>query len=233
MIIKGLQKMTLLDFPGRVAATVFTPGCDFRCPFCHNASLVMDEGDDIIEPREVLELLKKRRGMITGLSVTGGEPLLQPDLADFLAEVKALGAAVKLDHNGSFPGKLEELIKAGLVDYVAMDIKNCRERYAETCGLPESASEGVLANIDRSIGILRNSGVEHEFRTTVVRELHSAEDIAAMGEWMKGDDAFFLQGFVDSGDIIRPGLSAYSRDEMQALLDILRRYLPKAELRGV
>ncbi len=233
MKIEGMQKLTLLDFPGRVAATVFTPGCDFRCPFCHNASLVMDEGDDIIEPREVLELLKKRRGMITGLAVTGGEPLLQPDLADFLAEVKALGAAVKLDHNGSFPGKLEELIKAGLVDYVAMDIKNCRERYAETCGLPESASEGVLANIDRSIGILRNSGVEHEFRTTVVRELHSAEDIAAMGEWMKGDDAFFLQGFVDSGDIIRPGLSAYSRDEMQALLDILRRYLPKAELRGV
>ncbi|MBQ4506926.1 MAG: anaerobic ribonucleoside-triphosphate reductase activating protein [Firmicutes bacterium] len=233
MLIKGLQKMTLLDYPGRVAATIFTPGCDFRCPFCHNASLVMNEGDESVAEEEVLALLKKRKGVLTGLAVTGGEPLLQEGLEDFLRKVKDLGMDVKLDHNGSFPGRLERIIKQGLVDYVAMDIKNCREKYAATCGLPEEAGPGLLENIDRSIAVLRSSGIEYEFRTTVVRELHSKEDIEAMGEWMKGDERFFLQAFVDSGDIIKPGLSGYSGKELAEMLEIFRKYLPKAQLRGV
>jgi len=233
MIIKGLQKLTLLDYPGRVAATVFTPGCDFRCPFCHNASLVLDEEDQLISEEEVLDLLRKRRGVITGLAITGGEPLLQTDIADFMARVKELGVKIKLDHNGSFPGRLKKLMDAGLLDYVAVDIKNCREKYAMTCGLPESAAEGLLENIQETIDLLKSGSVDFEFRTTVVKELHTAEDIESMGRWMAGDHRFFLQGFVDSGDILRPGLSACSAEEMTAFLDILRRFVPNAQLRGV
>ncbi len=233
MIIKGLQKLTLLDYPGKAAATVFTPGCDMRCPFCHNASLVLNEGDQLVDPEEVLAFLKKRKGILAGLAITGGEPLMQPDIMEFMKQVKDLGMEVKLDTNGSFPSRLEDILKAGLADYVAMDIKNCRGKYAVTSGLPESANEGLLSNIDRSIELLRTLAPEHEFRTTVVKELHAPEDFEAIGQWLAGEDQYFLQGFVDSGDILQPGLSAYSREEMFRLCDIVRKYLPKAEVRGL
>ncbi|MBR0139040.1 MAG: anaerobic ribonucleoside-triphosphate reductase activating protein [Firmicutes bacterium] len=232
MIIKGFQKLTLLDFPGRVAATVFTPGCDFRCPFCHNASLVLDL-DEALDQDEILAFLKGRLGRLTGVAITGGEPLMQPDIADFMKSLKDMGYAVKLDTNGSFPQKLRAVLDEDLADYVAMDIKNCRGRYAETCGLPESASEGLLSNIDESIAILRSSGIDYEFRTTVVKELHRIEDIEAMGRWMAGNDAFYLQCFKDSGDILKPGLSAHSEEEMRALCDVFKAFVPKASLRGL
>ncbi len=233
MIIKGFQTLTLLDYPGHIAATVFTPGCDFRCPFCHNASLVLDKYDTLYTEQLVYDLLEKRKGKLDGIAITGGEPLMQPDIADFMAQIHARGARVKLDTNGSFPGKLKQLLDAGLVDYIAMDIKNSREKYAQTCGLPESAAQGLLTNIQSSIDLIRASGVEHEFRTTVVRELHSADDIEAMARWMQGDDSFFFQCFTDSGDILQPGLSALSREEMQAMADIARPWLPGIQLRGL
>ena len=233
MIIKGFQKLTLLDFPGRVAATVFTPGCDFRCPFCHNASLVLDRNDVPEDPEKVLEFLKGRFGRLTGVAITGGEPLMQPDIADFMQALKDIGYAVKLDTNGSFPAKLRSLIDQGLVDYVAMDIKNCREKYAATCGLPEGASGGLLANIDESISILREKKIDYEFRTTVVKELHSPQDLVSMARWMAGDDKFFLQCFKDSGDILRPGLSAWSDAEMARFCDDLKAFLPLVQLRGI
>ena len=233
MIIKGFQKLTLLDFPGRVAATVFTPGCDFRCPFCHNASLVLDRDDVPEDPEKILEFLKGRFGRLTGVAITGGEPLMQPDIADFMKALKDIGFAVKLDTNGSFPAKLRSLIDQGLVDYVAMDIKNCREKYAATCGLPEGASDGLLANIDESISILRVKKIDYEFRTTVVKELHSPQDLVSMARWMAGDDKFFLQCFKDSGDIIGEGYSPCGREEMERFLAIVRRTIPGAEIRGM
>ncbi|MCR4606942.1 MAG: anaerobic ribonucleoside-triphosphate reductase activating protein [Oscillospiraceae bacterium] len=247
MIIKGFQKLTLLDFPGRAAATIFTPGCDMRCPFCHNASLVLNEGDMTVDQEEVLAFLKKRKGVLSGLAITGGEPLMQKDIMDFMKQVKDLGMLVKLDTNGSYPSRLEEILKAGLADYVAMDIKNCRAKYAVTSGLPESVNEGLLSNIDRSISLIRELAPEHEFRTTVVKELHTPEDFEAIGQWLAGaeaplkgsdpartaDDPFFLQGFVDSGDILQPGLTAYSKDEMEELCNIVKKYLPKVEVRGL
>lgn len=233
MIIKGFQKLTLLDYPGRVAATVFTPGCDFRCPFCHNASLVLDRNDEVHDPAEVLEFLKGRFGRLTGVAVTGGEPLMQQGLEDFMKALKDMGYAVKLDTNGSFPGRLRSILDAGLADYVAMDIKNCKAGYARTCGLPESSSQGLLANIEESISILRQSGVDYEFRTTVVRELHSPQDIEEMGRWMAGGEKFFLQCFKDSGDLIVPGLTGWSKEEMGRLLSIFKAFVPNAELRGL
>ena len=232
MKIEGLQKLTLLDFPGRVAATVFTPGCDMRCPFCHNAGLVL-EGDNAIGPENVLEFLKSRSGKLTGLAVTGGEPLMQADIADFLKQVKDLGFAVKLDTNGSFPSRLAELVEAKLVDYVAMDIKNCREKYALTAGLPESANDTILPMVYESAAYLMENHVPFEFRTTVVKQLHEADDFRRIGEWLRGDENFYLQQFIDSGDIMQAGYSAHEKPDMAVFADIMREYIPNTSLRGI
>lgn len=199
MRIDGLQKMTLLDFPGRVACTVFAAGCNFRCPFCHNAPLVTHiEETPAFSPEEVLSFLEKRRGLLDGVCLTGGEPLLQPDVADWLREVKALGFAVKLDTNGSFPEKLKELVRGGLVDYVAMDIKNRKEKYPLTAGI----SPALLPAIGESVAFLLSADVESEFRTTVTAEHHTVEDVAAIGEWIRGAKRYFIQPFKDSGDLV-------------------------------
>lgn len=232
MKIEGLQKLTLLDFPGRVAATVFTPGCDMRCPFCHNARLVL-EGDNAIGPENVLEFLRSRSGKLTGLAVTGGEPLMQADIADFLKQVKDLGFAVKLDTNGSFPSRLAELVEAKLVDYVAMDIKNCREKYALTAGLPESANDTILPMVYESAAYLMENHVSFEFRTTVVKQLHEADDFRRIGEWLKGDENFYLQQFIDSGDIMQAGYSAHEKPDMAVFADVMREYIPNTSLRGI
>lgn len=232
MLISGLQKMTLLDYPGLVACTVFTGGCNFRCPFCHNASLVLPEAlqasDGGVET--VLSFLKKRQGLLDGVAVTGGEPLLHADMADFLREVKALGFRVKLDTNGTFPDRLISLVDQGLVDRVAMDIKNDPALYAKTVGLETMD----MASVTKSKDFLLSGAVEYEFRTTVVRGLHTRESLIAAAHWIEGAQAYFLQQFKDSGELIAPdGLGAFSDEEMHALCDAVKPIIPTVQLRGV
>ncbi len=231
MRIAGLQKLTLLDYPGRVACTVFTGGCNFRCPFCHNASLVLP-GEPVrdISEGEVLAFLKKRVGVLDGVAVTGGEPLLHPDIAVFLREVKAMGYRVKLDTNGSFPDRLMELAEAGLVDRVAMDIKNAPALYAETVGL----ARFELGEVERAKDFLLSGTLEYEFRTTVVRGLHTAESLKAAAEWIRGAKEYYLQQYRDSGAILDArGLGAFDAGEMRALADAVRPIIPAVQLRGV
>ena len=232
MKIYGLQKLTLLDFPGKVACTVFTGGCNLRCPFCHNASLVSggQAEPEEIPPEELLAFLKKRRGLLDGVCVTGGEPLLHPELPDFLRLLRSLGYAVKLDTNGCFPDRLREVVSQGLADYVAMDVKNSPERYAETVGVPGFD----FAPVRRSMDFLLGGPADYEFRTTVVKGLHTAESIRGAAQAIRGAKRYYLQKFVDSGDLISgKGLSAFSDAEMKDLLEEARKYVEIAALRGV
>jgi len=231
MLISGLQKLTLLDYPGKVACTVFTGGCNFRCPFCHNSSLVLPEQlSQDASADEVLRFLKKRVGVLDGVAVTGGEPLLHPDMADFLKEVKALGFLVKLDTNGSFPDRLMALVEAGLVDRVAMDIKNAPALYAKTAGLERFDLGGVT----RSKDFLLSGAVDYEFRTTVVRGLHTKESLLAAAEWIRGAKEYYLQQYKDSGAILdADGLGSFDADEMHALADAVREIVPAVQVRGV
>lgn len=230
MVIQGLQKLTLLDYPGKVACTIFTAGCNFRCPFCHNASLVIDTyKNQEIPEEELFSFLKKRTGVLDGVCVTGGEPLIQQGIEDLLLKIKELGYAVKLDTNGSFPDKLRRLVEQGLVDYVAMDIKNSQESYGKTIGIEEYDIE----NVNRSVQYLLRGNVPYEFRTTVVQELHRRSDFESIGRWIEGAQHYYLQQFVDSGDIIQPGLHGYNKDIMNQALEIVRKRVPTAELRGL
>ena len=229
MIIKGLQKTTLLDFPEKLACTVFTGGCNFRCPFCHNASLVVRAGEvESISEEEFFSYISKRSKMLDGVCITGGEPLLNQDISDFIKKIRSLGLLVKLDTNGSFPDKLEALLDEGLLDYVAMDIKNSKDKYASTSGI-----ERFPAEIEKSIDVIINKAPDYEFRTTVVRELHTAQDILAIAERIKGAKKYFLQSYIDSGDIISNGFSAYSASEMLEILNLAKQILPITVLRGV
>ena len=228
MKLGGIQKLTLLDYPGKLACTLFTPGCNLRCPFCHNASLVL-QPEAALEPEEALEFLKKRRGVLQGICLTGGEPLLQPGVETFLGAVRDLGFAVKLDTNGTFPRRLAALVESGLVDYVAMDVKNCREAYGETVGIPDYDT----APVEESIRFLLQGTVDYEFRTTVVRQYHNARRLQSLAAWIQGARRYFLQAFVDSGDLIRPGLSGYDKAEMETLHAAVAQVLPAAQLRGV
>ena len=230
MKLGGLQKMTLLDFPGRVACTVFTVGCNFRCPFCHNSSLVVSPAVPELSQDDFFAFLRKRQGLLDGVAITGGEPLLHADMPEFIEKIRALGYAVKLDTNGAFPDRLAEILRAGLVDYVAMDVKNSREKYELTAGVT-----GVLPAVERSVELLRAGETPFEFRTTLVDELHEPEDFAAIGEWIKGTERYFIQGFVDSGDILAGGdaFHAATPEKAKACLEAVRHYIPNAELRGV
>ena len=230
MKINGFQKMTLLDFPGKVACTIFTAGCNFRCPFCHNAGLVTHISDAAaFSEEEILEFLSKRQGLLEGVCITGGEPLLNADIGSFVAKIKALGFAVKVDTNGSFPERLKELVDSGNVDYVAMDIKNSKEKYAFTAGI-ENLS---LADVEKSVEILKNSKIDYEFRTTVVDGFHTVEDIALIGEWIKGAKGYYLQNFVDSGDLIENGLKAVNSTELYKMQQIAAQFVVKTEIRGI
>lgn len=229
MRIDGLQTLTLLDYPGKVACTVFTSGCNMRCPFCHNASLVCGEVPPFMEKEEFFAFLKKRTGVLDGVCVTGGEPLLQEGLIPFLLEVKEKGFTTKLDTNGLLHDRLRAAVEAGAVDYVAMDIKNCKARYAETAGVP-----GLdLAPIEKSVQFLMEGKVDYEFRTTVVKELHNKADFGEIGQWLKGAKRYFLQSFKDSGDILSPGLSPMEKADLLEIRDRLRAEIPVVELRGV
>lgn len=277
MRIAGLQKLTLLDYPGRMAATVFCPACDFRCPFCHNASLVVPgpEGFLTLDQDEVRAFLEKRRGILDGVCITGGEPLLQPDIADFCAGLKEMGFAVKLDTNGSFPATLKALVERGLVDYVAMDVKavigvrtlrdgECASavdaspcgsvdsadsadqhrpsggfesvrRFAEVVGVDVSHAPSLMEAVGESAAFLMSGMVPYEFRTTVTREFHDASHLREMAEQIRTAEAWYLQGFVDSEDVIagRGMLHGYSDREMHALVEMLRPLVPSVRLRGV
>ena len=230
MRLGGLQKMTLLDFPGRVACTVFTLGCKFRCPFCHNSSLVLSPAVPELSQDDFFAFLRKRQGLLDGVAITGGEPLLHPDMPEFLGKIRALGYAVKLDTNGDFPDRLEEILRAGLADYVAMDIKNRKEKYELSAGVP-----GILPRVERSVELLRTGETPFEFRTTLVDELHEPEDFAAIGQWIAGTERYFIQGFVDSGDILAgsEAFHAASPEKAKACLEAIRPYIPNAQLRGV
>ena len=232
MKVTGIQKLTLLDYPGVVACTVFTAGCNFRCPFCHNAMLVLPEqiDDECLTDDEVFGFLKKRRGVLDGVAVTGGQPLLHADMPEFLARVKELGYKIKLDTNGSNPELLSEIVKNKLVDRVAMDIKNAPEEYARTIGLKSFD----IAPVERSKEMLLRGDIDYEFRTTVVKGIHTKESLIGAAKWIKGAREYYLQQFKDSGNLILPdGLSAYDEKQMHALADAVRDYVPTVEVRGV
>ncbi len=230
MIFNGFQKLTLLDFPEKTACTLFLAGCNFRCPFCHNASLVTHiENLETYTEQEVLSFLEKRQGLLDGVCVTGGEPLLQHGLEDFLIKVKGLGYSVKLDTNGSFPQKLKKLVQKGLVDYVAMDIKGSMENYGKCVGI-----EGFDTQyIEESIDFLLSNAVDYEFRTTVVAELHNVDDIKALASRIKGAKRYFLQHFVDSGDLIGQNLTAVSAEDMLQMCNVALKFVESAKIRGI
>lgn len=233
MRITGIQKLTLLDYPGAVACTLFTGGCNFRCPFCHNALLVdpkrvASEGE--LPTEEVMAFLKKRFGVLDGVAITGGEPLLHSDMPELLRQIKALGYRIKLDTNGSNPELLRQILDEKLVDRVAMDIKNSPALYAKTTGRRDLD----LAAIEKSKDLLLNGSVEYEFRTTVVKGLHTRESLIEAAEWIKGAKEYYLQQFKDSGDLIEgEGLGAFDEKEMHELCDEVRKIIPAAEVRGV
>ncbi len=230
MKFNGFQKLTLLDYPTKVACTLFTAGCNFRCPFCHNASLVTHiENDYVYDEDEILDFLEKRQGILDGVCITGGEPLLQEGIGDFIERVKELGYSVKLDTNGSFPEKLIELAESKLIDYVAMDIKNCKEKYARTAGITDLQ----IRNIEKSVEFLLSGKIPYEFRTTVVSQFHTPQDIEEIAKWIKGADKYFLQNFVDSGDLIEEGLCAVSPETMQNMRAKAAKFIPNVEVRGI
>ena len=234
MELHGFNRFTLLDYPGHMACTIFTGHCNFRCPFCQNASLVLEpESQPLLPPGEILATLKKRRGILEGVCVTGGEPTLQPGLESLLWRIRNMGYLVKLDTNGFLPDVLEHLMRKGLVNYIAMDLKNSRMRYPETTGIP-----GLDPSpIDRSIRLLMEEapslGIEYEFRTTVVRELHTPHDLEEAGEWIRGAKAWYLQAFRDSGTLIGSGLTGYDADSLHAMAALIRPYTDRTGLRGV
>jgi pyruvate formate lyase activating enzyme len=229
--IAGLQKLTLLDYPGKTACTVFTRGCNFRCPFCHNASLVLPEGEtEGMDEDAFFALLDKRRGIWDGVCVSGGEPLLQEKLLPFLEQIKKRGYQIKLDTNGSFPRRLRQAVEAGLADYVAMDIKNAPACYARTVGRADFDLTGVQESVD----YLLSGAVDYEFRTTLVRPLHSAESLRAAAQWIRGAKRYFLQGYVPGEQVLRRGgLSAFSESQMRELLALVQQVIPAAEIRGL
>ncbi|MBP5225266.1 MAG: anaerobic ribonucleoside-triphosphate reductase activating protein [Lachnospiraceae bacterium] len=230
MRLCGLQKMTLLDYPGKVACTVFTGGCNLRCPFCHNALLVteLDETEEIGE-EQLFSLLNKRKGILDGVAVTGGEPLLQPDIIPFLEKIKALGYAVKLDHNGTRPALLKEIMDRKLVDYIAVDVKNCKEKYAETAGVPGL----LLKPFEETAELLLSGSVPYEFRTTIVREFHTVEDIGKIGQWIAGAEHYYLQNFVDSGDLIGENLHSVEKETLLLMKEEAEKYVKNVGIRGV
>lgn len=228
MKLCGLQKLTLLDFPGRVACTVFTGGCNFRCPFCHNAQLVLlPQGHDALDIEQFFAFLEKRKGILDGVAITGGEPLLHADITDFLRRIRAMGFATKLDTNGSFPEQLMAIVREGLVDYVAMDVKHDPTWYAAAVGI-----DGFdTAQVERSIDFLLEGRVDYEFRTTCVAEIHSDGDFAAIGRRIRGAKRYVLQSFRDEGDLLTGGLTSPTGEQMARWRDEIAPYVGEASIR--
>ena len=235
MIITGLQKMTLLDYPEKVACTVFLQGCNYRCPFCHNSDLLGPQGYDHISEEALLAFLSKRRGLLDGVCITGGEPTLQKDLPQLLHKIKDLGFLVKLDTNGNRPDVLKAVVDAGLVDYVAMDIKNCPERYGTTAGIPNM----TLAHIEESIRYLVEEHTAYEFRTTVADELHDETAMTQIGQWLTELNSgckipkLFLQPYVDRDSVLVSGLHTPSKEKLHKMAESLKPYIQCVSIRGL
>ena len=229
MKISGLQKLTLLDFPGKTACTVFTSGCNFRCPFCHNSILIPFENESLISEDEFFAFLAKRHRLLDGVCITGGEPLFQKDIADFCRRIKDEGFLVKLDTNGSLPERLSYLIENRLIDYVAMDLKNSKEKYAETIGVEDFD----ISPIEKSVEILMKSDIPYEFRTTVVREYHDRESLLSAAKWIKGARAYYLQAFKDSENVIEKNLTSFEKGELEAFKSEIAQFVENTEIRGL
>lgn len=230
MDFAGMQSLTLLDFPNKVACILFVRGCNFRCPFCHNASLVCGGAENNYPEEDILAFLKKRQGLLDGVVISGGEPTLYPELIPFLHKVRDLGYAIKLDTNGTNPTLLKQILRENLADYVAMDIKNSPHFYSATCGVPKAD----IASIEESRDVLMNGETEYEFRTTVVDGLHTKESIDELACWIAGAKRYYLQAFKDSGNLLHPeNLHAFDQKEMVELLEIAKKYIPSAALRGI
>ena len=222
----GFQKLTVLDYPGHVACIVFTKGCNFLCPFCHNALLLNSENGETYKDEEILSFLKKRQKVLDGICVSGGEPLIHPELEGFLREVKALGYDIKLDTNGSYPERLASFVNCRLIDYVAMDVKNIPYKYAQTAGALVS-----MENIEKSIDFLLSSGIDYEFRTTVSKELHSPSDIEKIAERISGAKKYFIQNFVDSGNVLRGNLTPVSEEDLNEMAERSRKFVDFVKIR--
>ncbi|MBQ4600274.1 MAG: anaerobic ribonucleoside-triphosphate reductase activating protein [Oscillospiraceae bacterium] len=232
MNIAGLQKMTLLDYPGKVACTVFLAGCNFRCPFCHNSGILSAASPSDISREELLRFLEKRKGLLDGVCITGGEPTLQSDLPELLADIKGLGYPIKLDTNGTRPKMLKSLAEKGLIDYVAMDIKNSPHRYSQTVGCTAD-----LQALEESIRFLLSGAVDYELRTTVVAELHSTEEILSMGQWLASlsdskPKRLFLQPYRDSEQVLHPGMHAPDTAALEEFVRLLEPFVQQISLRG-
>ncbi|MCR5403458.1 MAG: anaerobic ribonucleoside-triphosphate reductase activating protein [Butyrivibrio sp.] len=229
MQIHGLQKMTLLDYPGHIACTVFLGGCDFRCPYCHNFELVNGSMEPVVDEEEFFRFLNKRKGLLDGVAITGGEPLLRRDIRGFIERIRDLNFLIKLDTNGYHPDELDRLLNDGLIDYVAMDIKNSPEKYSLTCG--EVAVDTSL--IERSISIIREKAPDYEFRTTVVKEFHELNDFEYIGILLRGAKAYYLQQYVERDTVPDKSLHAPSNNELLQYLDIVKTYVPNSSIRGI
>lgn len=230
--IGGLMRMSLLDYPGEVACTVFMSGCNFKCPYCHNRDLVfIPENYEFVEPEYILSFLEKRKSLLDAVCISGGEALLQKNLISLISRIREIGYKIKLDTNGYYPDRLQEIVESGLIDYVAMDVKNTPEKYAASVGMNTDSFD--IGPIRRSMEYLKNGTVPFEFRTTVVREFHTAEDLEKIAEWIGSCDHYYLQKFEDSGNTIQSGFTAYEDEEMQEMLARVRKHIPAAELRGI
>lgn len=230
MQIHGFQTLTLLDYPGRLACTVFLGHCNFRCPFCQNGNLVLHpEKEPVFPQKQIFDHLRKRKGILEGVCITGGEPTLEPELPEFIRKIKELGYLVKLDTNGYRPEVLKKLVQEKLLDYVAMDIKNAPGRYQETAGVPDM---NVL-NIQDSVEFLMAGEVDYEFRTTVTRELHRREEMEKIGKWLAGCKRYYLQNYRESEAVIQPVFTGYSREQLERFRELLLKSIPEVEIRGV
>lgn len=230
MNIHGLSKTTLLDYPGHLAATIFLGHCNFRCPFCHNGGLVLNpDSQPTIPMEQVLAFLKKRQGMLEGICITGGEPTLWHDLSAFIKAVKDMGYLVKLDTNGYRPEVLMELCNAGLIDMVAMDIKSSKENYSKVSGIPSLD----IQKIESSVAFLLRGGIPYEFRTTVVQELHTKEDFLSISKWIAGCNAYYLQAYKESPEILCGSFTSYTLEELKSFQSILQQTISKVEIRGL
>lgn len=227
--IAGYQKTTLLDYPGHVAATIFLPGCNYRCPFCHNSSLIQEASNHSVSLEEILTFLKKRQNILEGICVTGGEPTLQKELPDFLSTIKQLGYLVKLDTNGSNPTMIKHLLNNNLVDYIAMDIKNSKLNYGTTIGIPGYD----LTPIEETITLLKKSTITYEFRTTLVEEYHTQQDIESIATWLSDSPNYYLQNFKLTDSVPNQTLHSVPAETLSSYLSILQKSIPTAQLRGI